>query len=291
MSDEFQQKVDEIEQKYRPELDQIEAEGHDLSEDAKDPNAVGAVIGIDFDVEMKEKALSFDLPTVTMRNRELSLHLPVIKKNRQRIVFDIPTMTMETYCAFKRPVVRWPRVKMECVYLDKPVFRMKRHEIIYDLPSVTMERKSFTLKVPEFGSKTHTIILKIPQFTVKNFRVETEKLQRRGEELRERGEAIAKRMEAEVQALITTFFGAASTGQIGIRQEVENSYSGAIGQIEGAISELDAQKVDASKVPAEGGNLNLRKVLVDLIEERDRAIKTINESAANSPSDDLQEAA
>jgi hypothetical protein len=291
MSDEFQQQVDKIEQKFRPELDQIEAEGRKISEDAKDPNAVGCAIGIDFDVEMKEKTLSFDLPTVTMRNRELSLHLPIIKKNRQRIVFDIPTMTMETYCAFKRPVVRWPKVKMECVYLDKPVFRMKRHEIIYDLPSVTMERKSFTLKVPEFGSKTHTIILKIPQFTVKKVRVETEKLQRRGEELRERGEAIAKRMEAEVQALIATFFGSASIDQIGVRQEVENSYSGAIGQVEGAISELDAQKVDASKIPAEGGNVNLRKVLVDLIEERDRAVKTIDEGAANPRSDDLQEAA
>ena len=291
MSDEFDRKLAEIEQKYRPELDQIEAEGQGLSDDAKDPGAVGPVIGVDFDVEMKEKTFSLDLPTVAMRNRELSLHLPVIKKNRQRIVFDIPTMEMETYCAFKKPVFRWPKVKMECVYLDKPVFRMKKHEIIYDLPSVTMERKSFTLKVPEFGSKTHTIILKLPQFTVKNFRVETEKLQRRGEQLGERGEAIAKRMEAEVQALIATFFGAASTGQIGLRQEVENSYSGAIGQIEGAISELNAQKVDASKIPAEGGNVNLRKVLVDLIEERDRAVNSINESAAASPPDDLQEAA
>lgn len=291
MSDEFQQKVDEVQQKYRPELDQIEAEGRKLSDDAQDPSVAGAAIGIDFDVEMKAKEISFNLPTVTMREREFSLHLPTVKKDRQRIVFDVPTVTMETYCAFKRPVVHWPKIKMECVYLDKPVVRMKPHEIIYDLPSVTMERKSFTLKVPEFGSKTHRIVLHLPQFTITNVKVETEKLQRRGEELRERGEAIAKRMEAEVQVLIAAFFGSASTGQIGVRQEIENSYSGAIGQVEGAISELDAQKVDASKVPAEGGNVNLRKVLVDLIDERDGAIKALEEGLGAPRSQELQEAA
>lgn len=283
MSDEFQQKIDEVVRKFEPEIDQLKSDGANLSEEAKDPSAVGATIGVDFDVKMKDRSLSFDLPTITMRNRTFSLNLPVVTKNRNRIVFDIPSITMETYCAFKRPVVRWSKVTMECVYLDKPVIRMKPHEIIYDLPSVRMERREFVLKVPEFGTKTHTVVLTLPEFTAKNTKVEVKKLERRGEELRERGEALAKRMEAEVQALVATFFGSGSAEQVAVRQEVENSFSGAIGQIEASIAELDAQKVDPSKVPAEGGNVNLRKTLTELVDERGRAVGQLEELVASDP--------
>lgn len=287
MSDQFQQNIDEITSRYQPEVARLEAEGGKLSDEAQDPNAVGAMINVDFDIDMKDRELSFNIPTVTMRNREFSLNLPEVGKNRKRIVFDVPTMEMETYCAFKVPHVHGFKVKMKCVYMDKPVFRMKRHEIIFDIPSVTMRRKEFILKVPEFGSKLHRIVIKLPEFTVTNVRTETKRLEERGNELRERAEALAKRMEAEVQALIATHFGSGSQEQITARQEVENSYNGAIGEVEAAINQLGAQKIDASKVPAEGGNINLRKVLTELVDERGRAVQQIEDAVA--PAEDRQE--
>jgi hypothetical protein len=292
VSDEFQQKIDEITNRYQPEVDRLEAEGGKLSNEAQDPNAVGAMINVDFNVDMKNRELSFNIPTVTMRNRKISMNLPEVGKNRKRIVFDVPTSEMERYCAFKVPHVHGPRIKMKCVYLHKPVFRMKRHEIIFDVPSVTMRRKEFILKVPEFGSKLHKIVIKLPEFTVTNIRAETKRLEERGNELRERAEALAKRMEAEVQALIATHFGSGSQEQIAARQEVENSYNGAIGEVEAAINELGAQKIDASKVPAEGGNINLRKVLTELVDERGRAVEQL-ENAVNDAEDrqELEDAA
>lgn len=290
MSDDLQAKIDEITQRYQPELDQLQAEGEKMESEAGQPSSGELIVNVDFDVEWKNRAISFTVPTVAMRDRELSLHLPRVEKNRQRIVFDIPTVTMETYCAFKRPVFRGLRVKMECVYLDKPVLRMKRHEIIYDLPEVRMERKTFVLKVPEIGSRRLEMVLKLPQFTARNPRVEAKRLEEKGEELRARAEALAARMEAEVQAVVTTFFGSLSSEGSTLRQEVDNAFSHAIGAIEASIAELHAQNVDASKVPAEGGNVNLRKTLSDLVEERSRAIGVIDTESSGRAGQDPEPA-
>lgn len=279
MSEEFEAKVAEVTKRYQPEIDQLEAEGKKLADDPNEPNAPEMMIGIDFGIEWKNRSLSFNVPTVTMKNKTIALDLPKIEKNRSRIVFDVPTVTMETYCAFKKPVVRWPKVTMECVYLDKPVLRMKKHEIVYDLPSVRMERKEFVLKVPQFGSERREIIVKLPEFTAKNTRVEVKRLVDRGRELKERGEALAARMEAEIKGLIASFFGGVSDEAVTLRHEVENGYNGAIGEVEASIAELGAQKIDASKVPAENGNVNLRKVLSDLIDQRTAVVGQIDQLA------------
>lgn len=280
MSEEFEAKVAEVTKRYQPEIDQLEADSRKLEDEAGDPSAVGVVVGVDFDVEWKDRSLSFNVPTVTMTNKTISLDLPRVEKNRSKIVFDIPTVTMERWCVSKVPHVHGTTIRWKCVYANKPVVRMKKHEIIYDLPAVRMERKSFALKVPEFGSKRREFVLKLPEFTVRNPQAEIKHLEERGQSLKERGEAVAARMEAEIQSLVATFFGGVVNEAVTLRHEVESGFNGAIGEVEASIAELGAQKIDASKVPAENGNVNLRKVLSDLIDQRTAVVGQIDELAA-----------
>lgn len=279
MADEFQAKVDEVVQRYQPEIDQIAADGRRIEDEAGQPGSGELVIGIDFDVQWKDRSLSFNVPTVTMRNRDLSLDLPRIEKNRSRIVFDVPTVTMVRRCLFKKPEIHGTTIRMKCVYGNMPEMTMKKHEIIYDIPSVRMERKDFSLKIPEFGSKRREIIVKLPEFTAKNTRVEARKLESRGEELKARGDAVAARMEAEIQALIAAYFGGGSEDSVALRTDVEGDFNEAIGEVERSISELVARKVDPSKIPAEGGNINLRKVVAELIDQRTAVVAQIDQLA------------
>ncbi|HZG45644.1 MAG TPA: hypothetical protein VEZ41_05180 [Allosphingosinicella sp.] len=286
--DNLQQRIDEVIARYQPEIDRIQRDGEELGEN--EPGKIGVVIGSDVDVQWRDRLIAFNLPTVTMRERRISLDLPEVSRNRQRIVFDIPTVVMETWCAFKRPVWRKWKMKMECVYMDKPVVRMKRHEIIYDIPAVTMRRKDMVLKIPEFGSNRHEIKLKLPEFTLKNTRAELRQLEDKGEELRQRGEELGRAMEQEINALVGGALGEAGSVGSKARQELEAQFNEGIAQLEASIKELTAQNVDPVKVPAEGGNINLRQAYAQLIEERDRALAAFDAAIASDGKEEEQAA-
>lgn len=278
MSEELQAKINEITSRYQPEIDRIQAEGAALGEDAENPGTVGAVIKIDFDMEWKEREIVFDLPSVTMRDRNLSLDLPKIEMKRQRIVFDTPSVRMENRVVGRYPEFRGLRIRWRDIIMKVPVPFMERQEIIFDIPEVRMERKNLTLKIPEFGKDRQRWLVKLPEFTLKNVTVETEKLRERGQELQRRGEDLAERMEAEIEMLVASFYGPLAEEGAELRRDVSESFGSAIEQVSTAIDGLVARKIDPVKVPTDDGNINLRKALADLIAERDAVAEEIEES-------------
>jgi hypothetical protein len=94
-----------------------------------------------------------DIPTVTMRQRDLSLDLARVTSRRQRIVFDKPVAEMENRRLTKYRRSENAATSRWSAPTKVPVVNMKRHKIIYDVPEVTMKRKGFSTKVPEFGMK------------------------------------------------------------------------------------------------------------------------------------------
>lgn len=60
------------------------------------------------------------------------------------------------------------------------------------------------------------------------------------------------------------------------------SFDGAIQQVKTAIDDMVARKIDPVKVPAEGGSINLRKTLTQLVAERDRTTAEIETALAGS---------
>ena len=288
MSEELQAKIDEVVARYKPELDRLEAEGGQLGQDAQDPGTVEAVINVDFDMTWKDQVIIADLPTVTMRERALSLDLPRVEMNAKRIVFHTPSVRMENRCLTKIPHLHGTTVKWKCVYTKVPVVFMQEQEIIYDLPSVTMERKDFSLKIPEFSMRPQRISLKIPEFTARDIKVEAKKLEEKGEDLRRRGEEIGRRMKSEVDALVASLFGPMTTEGIALRETISNEYNDALGQVNAAIGELAGRQIDPGKVPAEGGNVNLRRMAADLVTKRDETIAQINAELPADPEDEKE---
>ena len=282
MSEDLQTKIDQITARYQPEIDRLQAEGQAIGDDAGKPGMGEVIINVDFDMEWKERELIFDVPTITMRERRMSLDLPKVTGKRQRIVFHTPSIRMENRVVGKYPVFRGFKVTMKDIIMKVPVHFMEKQEIIYDIPEVRMERKDISMKVPEFGKKRQRWVLKLPEFTAKNVKVEARKLQEKGEELRRRGEDLGKRMQTEIQALVASTYGILVEEGNDLRQDVEESFTGAIHQVKAAIDDLTARKIDPVKIPAEGGTVNLRKTLAELVAERDAAVAKIDEALAEA---------
>jgi len=280
MSDELQAKIDEVTARYKPEIDRLQADGQAMGDDAERPDTHEVVINVDFDMEWKEREIIFDVPTITMRERQMSLDLPRVSMNRQRIVFHTPSIRMENRVVGKYPVFRGIKVTMKDIITKVPVTFMEKQEIIFDIPEVRMERKEISLKVPEFGKNRQRWVLKLPEFTARNVKAEARKLEEKGHELRQRGEELGRRMQAEVEALVASFYGPLAEEGNEIREDVEESFGGAIQQVKAAIDDLTARKIDPVKVPAENGNINLRKTLENLVKERDAATAQIQEVLA-----------
>jgi len=169
----------------------------------------------------------------------------------------------------------WPP-KMKCIYAEKPEPYMKRQVIKLDIPQISMKTKKVSFDVPEFDTKTYSFVITLPEITVKRVSVYVKELKERGDELQQRGESVAKRMEAEVQSLVNTYFGNGSSEETSVRQTVEEGYDKAISELENSIKELRANDIDPVKVPAEGGNINVRKQLADLMEQKKEALDKID---------------
>lgn len=282
INSEFEKAVEEVMAKYQPELDAIKDEGEELGEEVADPNAFEAVIDTDFKIEWVDTKLSMDIPSVTMTQRDISFDLPEIKMKRKKISFDVVEMKMETYCVAKVPQGFPPKLK--CLKADKPVFKKVRREISTDLPSVKMKTKKISLHIPEISMRTQEIVLTLPQITVTSVSASIRKAERKAKSLDERARSVSSAMESELQALVGKFFGDGTDAETDERRDLESRFDHAIAELSKSISELSAQDIDPSKVPAKGGNINLRKLLSDLVDRKEDALDrfdTAMETAVN----------
>jgi len=271
---EFQKEVDQVVAKYQPELDRIEKEGKALGDDVKDPNALEYVIDADFDVEWKVTKLSATVPTVTMRKKDISFDVPEVTMKTRSISFDVPEIVMKRWCVAKVPQ-GWPP-KMKCIYADKPEVRMKTRKIKTDIPEVTMKTRKFSVDVPEFGTTQLEMKITLPHFTVRSVSAGIKKVEQKGESLQKRGEAVAAQMEAEMQGLIAKFFGGGSDSETSVRNQLEQQYDSAIASVNNVINELKSKDVDPVKVPANGSNINLRKIARELYDSKISALKSLD---------------
>lgn len=278
--EDLQSRIDAVTARYQPEIDGLEADGRALADGTDDPNAIGAVVDVDFDIDWRDREILIDLPSVTMRDRNLALDLPQVAMKQKRIVFHTPSVRMENRVVGKYPEVRGFTVRWRDMVTKVPVTFMERQEIVFDIPEVRMERRDVTLKIPEFSMNRQRWVIRLPEFTLKSVKAEARQLQERGEELQRRGEEIGRRMKEEIELLIASVYGPLTeTGQQ-LRGDVSGSFGEAIRAVETAIGDLAARKIDPIRIPAEGGEINLRKELATLVGERERIEAELDEALA-----------
>ena len=79
-------------------------------------------------------------------------------------------------------------------------------------------------------------------------------------------------MKAEIAAVIAIGGGVGTKNATTIESEIAQPFDAAIAALSQAINELVAKGVDPIKVPSQSGDVNLRKQLADLVEQRAAAL-------------------
>lgn len=283
MSEDLQERINAIVARYKPEIDRLEAEGQRLKNDYEEPSAGGAIVGVDFQVEWKDERIVFDLPSITMRDKRVAFDVPQVTMKTRKVIFHTPSIRMVRKKVGEYPEIHGWTIKWKPIYAHVPEPFMERQEISFDIPEVKMDRVDLTIQIPEFRMERVEWVISLPQFTLINVRAETEELKAKGDELSRRGAELSARMKAEIQTVIQ---GVSSTAQEVLTEESDNAlaaFDKAIGQVSGAIDQLVARKIDPIKVPAEGGDVNLRKTLAELIASRETAAAAFDEVNEATP--------
>lgn len=270
----IEKKIKEITDRYQPAIEDLKTRGARMADDYRKPSAAGAVIGVDFDIDMKDQEIVFDLPSVTMKTTEISLDIPEVTMERQTIIFHTPSVRMVPRVVGRYPEFHGLSIEWREIIMHVPEPFMEEQKIIFDLPSVTMKRQDWKIDLPEFKMETQRWVITLPQFRVTNVNVETDKIKASGKRLQEEGEQLGERMKAEINAVLSTGQATGFQNNSEIKNQIAAQFDSAIAALNQAIADLVARGVDPIKVPGEKGEINLRKQLADLIAQRELALAT-----------------
>jgi hypothetical protein len=273
----FQQRIDSIQKRYQPRIEEVKRKGEDLRRGYRPPSTQGGMAGVEFEVEWKDVDIIFDLPTVTIRDQKIVLDLPEYTTARQTISFDVPSTRMVNVKVGETPEFHglWT-IEWKPNYISVPEFYMQRVEFVYDLPSVTMRRQELVFGIPEFSMQHQSWNLKLPQFKTRNVKAELGELKTKGEQLRAEGEQIGADMKAEIDREVENYKRNMIARTLSTRSEVANSYNQALGNLKTAIDDLQSKGTDPIKIPTAQGDVNLRKKYQELVAGRDQALSEID---------------
>lgn len=278
----LQERIEAIVERFKPLFDGLQAEGEQMEKDFERPSDGGIMVGVDFDVTWEKTDIKFDIPSVTMKRHDISFDIPEVRMSRKDMSFDTPSTRMSRkkvgeYPCFKR----WKWYSCDII-MDVPEFFMERQNISMDIPEVYSKRVDIAFDLPEFFMNRVEWSLHLPQFKIINVRAETQDMEERGKDLSARGQQLSSAMKAEIDTVLASAFSEGSQTVVEKRNEVTAPFDAAISQITKTIDELVAKKIDPIKVPANDGNINLRKSLEDVVAQREAALVHFNQSAVSS---------
>lgn len=216
--------VNAIKTKYEgvisTEKSKIEQEVNALKADAPDPNMAEAAIHMDFHFRDEVMELIFDLPSVTMVDKPMSMDLPETTMKTQTWSWDSPVTTMELQCIqgipetvvetgtceafgvkFDCPQVTIRAGKEICTHV--PVITMVRQEAKLDIPEFTMKRQDWIMGVPETRMERQRIVFNYPALVVTNIEVASADMDKRGKELSQRSKDTFNGISAAMKSEIT----------------------------------------------------------------------------------------
>lgn len=275
----FQQRLAEIRQRYEPQIEALAAKGKKIADDFEKPSDIGVVVGVDFKVDWKDVELIFDVPSITVEDKNVSLDLPEFRSERQHVAFDVPDVRMVDRKVGEYPEFYGWTVKWSPIIISVPEPFMRRVDIYFDLPSVTMKRQDFIIGLPKITMERVRWVVGLPQFTVVNVSAKTDEIKKKGQDLQSEASVLANQMKTEIEAEVAKFTGSMSAVAFGAKNDVANQYNNALGAVRTAIDGLTAQGCDPIKVPTDAGDVNLRKLYEDIDASKGRALLEIQATA------------
>lgn len=269
--------ISEIQERYQPQFDALQAEGRQISDEAPRPTELEAGIGVDFDVTWDRTSIKFDVPEIKMKQEEIKLHLPQVTMQTTSVKWDNPEVFWAITKVGEYPCFRgWKWYSCD-IKTKVPQFRMVRREAKFDVPQFTWAITSIKLDIPQFFSKRIEIKLDLPQFKAKDVKVEVNKQKAAADALERKAEALANQQANEIQAVVSADLALK-------RGEIEMQFDEAIRRLSVAIDNVKAAGVNPEAIQGDGKTQNLVAMLNSLREQRAQALHDFDVKSRSMPS-------
>jgi hypothetical protein len=120
---------------------------------------LGEQIGSFFTIEIgsQEHKVSFDLPSIVLKNQEWKFNIPSVTIKDSDIIFNLPTLVMKTV---EGPQIPKQKCEMKTVCTWTPL-----GDVCYDVPQCTIYWEPSYYDVPTWEDRETRIVLGIPQVT------------------------------------------------------------------------------------------------------------------------------
>ena len=230
-----------IKDKYQAAFKKISDEGDQLNNDFQKPSTVGAAVGVDFKVDMKEQHWIFDIPSVTVKQQDLFFGTPSVTVKDQHIIFDTPSVRMTNVKCGQYPEFHGPfTVVWRDVICGVPQTFMQRQDIVMGVPEFFMQQQHIIMGVPEVTMVRQDWYVKIPEFTLINVHAEISNMQDKADALKKEGEDETSAMRKELTSVIQSGFDCYITSLQNAKSTLAPQMDAAIAQMSSAVSQIRA---------------------------------------------------
>lgn len=295
-----QQELDAIKLKYESRFKDVEKRAKEIEDDAPDPdNVAETTVQVDFDITMQEQHFILDLVSITMKDRKIAFDLPQIIMEPKSIKFDEVYTKMvlkktgqypEIHCKdtwiygpFGSKTKGAPKCKTvwKDILTDVPEVHTRAVEIKTDIPQFKMATTEFITAIPEFKMERQDIVMNLPSITVKNVKAETKRMEEETEELQNYSQDLVGEQKKEFAKAISGNFQCQRENLLFKRNELTNSFTNSIKEIDSNIEQLKTSGFDPSNLKSsDGKTVNLLDLKKQLSEKEKEVLKSLDEAIA-----------
>ncbi len=272
--------------------DKIKTEADAIQSDAKTPdNAVEGTLKFKIDISSHIETIKLDLPTVTVRNKDIVFGVPEVTMKQQTWKYDIPQTKMVTHCIdglpetvcsmqtkdfglFKTDVPVCSTRKGSRMCTDIPEVWMGTTETVLGVPEVTMKDQKIIIGIPEFKMETQEIKFTVPDFTFRNLEAEMQKTKDRSADLSTRAQTGVKSLSDGMQTEIKKVSKDGVNATIACEKtQLDGRRADAVKELDNNISVVQAALTQANNVKA----LDLASKMHASLDELVNARKKLND--------------
>jgi hypothetical protein len=291
---EEQQALEGLAEKYKPEQERLKAEGDDIRDEAP------ANLRISGEIVFEDAHVGFDVPQVTMTQRQISFDVPQVTMKQRNISFDIFEPGMERQKIGEKPSMTCrnnpyfpyqPRctTTWEPIYADVPVLSKKTVRISTDIPEVRMDRTDMALSIPAVSMNRIDLYYKLPRVTVANPIPDSGPVEEKGKALEQKANALANRINEDAAQGTNALYRCHTDQLVLQRQEVVMQFDSALDQLSSAITSVTRMGANPESFTTESGTVNLVRQFEDLKKQRAAAIEKIDAAIAQMRTDGQSE--
>jgi hypothetical protein len=268
-----------VKEKYQASFTKLQQDGDDLNNDFKKPSPVGAGVGVDFKVDMKDQKWIFDLPSVNIKNTDMYFGTPSVTVKNQKIIFDTPSVRMKNQKCGQYPEFHGLSVHWSDIICSVPETFMERHEILMGIPEFFMQQQHIIMGIPEVTMVKQEWHVKIPEFTLINVHAEIGNMKDKANTLKTQGDNLSGNMKKELVTVIQSGFAC-------YRTNLENAKASLAPQMDAAIAQMNSA---VTQVRGAGGNpeavgsppVNMVQQVANLVSQKTQSLTSIDSQIAN----------